>query len=196
MESKQKIYLTLVILLLLASIAGFFYITNQDSFSQTPTKTASTQNVSENEEMVAKSANLSILPATQAIVVGGSFTLAVTADTEGNQIAGMDLDIRFDPESIKVDSITKGPGIANFDQEIAKKIDNESGTIFYSAATLDLDNPVQGTALEVLTINATVKSTSESPSVFSFGPNTVVGDTEANGLHLNFTPGTINFVEH
>jgi hypothetical protein len=196
MEGRSKISITVGFLLLLAIVAGYLYLSNKSSFTQTPTTTPSTQNVTENEVMMDNSsANLSILPTTQTVSMGESFTLTVTADTANNKVAGMDLDIRFDPESVTVDSITKGSGIANFDQEIADTVDNDTGTIFYSAATLDLDNAAQGSSLELLTISATTKSTTESSTAFSFGPNTVVGDTQANGLHLNLTPATINFVE-
>lgn len=136
------------------------------------------------------------VPATQSKNPGNSFSAVATMDTGENKVTGVDIKLKFDPSALEVVSITKGAGIAAFDQIIVNTFDNGLGTVSFSAFTLDKTKAVQGSGLSVLNILAKVKENA-SPATYqiSFAAGTAVaGLSEGQNVLINSTPARINVI--
>lgn len=154
------------------------------------------QRSQELRRQAAPATSLFFVPATQNKSPGDSFSAVVSVDTGENKVSGMDIKLKFDPSALEIVSITKGAGIAVFDQIITNTFDNNLGTVSFSAFTLDKTKAVQGSGLSVLNISAKVKeNVSLAIYQISFeGGTAVAGVSEGQNVLINSTPARINVI--
>ena len=118
-------------------------------------------------------------PGSQTKSAGQSFTFTVGMDTATNSVTGIDVRLNFDPSVMQVVSVQQGAGITNLDQTITNTYDNLTGKIAYSVFTLNSSKSVIGSGIEVLKINATVKSSATAGSYnITFDPATAASATQ------------------
>lgn len=155
------------------------------------------QKSQEIRRQAAPATSLFFVPATQNKNPGDSFSAVVSMDTGENKVTGVDIKLKFDSLALEIVSITKGAGIAVFDQTIVNTFDNSLGTVAFSAFTLDKTKAVQGSGLSVLKISAEVKENANPATTYqiSFEPGTAVaGAGEGQNVLINSTPGRVNVV--
>ncbi len=109
-------------------------------------------------ERAAPATAMYINPGSQTKAPGSSFTFSVNIDTSTNFVTGIDTRLTFNPNIIQVTSLQQGSGVTNLNQTISNTYDNTAGTISYAIFTLDGTKAVNGSNIEVLKINASVKS--------------------------------------
>lgn len=177
--SKSKVVLVIIgsLVLIAGLVAGMFLVFQN-------------QNI---KEKAAPATSLSITPSSQNKAAGESFNFTVMMDTGGNQVAGVDVNLNFNPQVFQVSSVTSGSATANFSQ-IRNSIDNSAGKIYYSVYTVDQTKALNGTNLSILNVSAQVKS-GVSPGSYNF---TFDSDSTAFGLGesgqnvlIGMTPGSI-----
>ncbi len=109
-------------------------------------------------QRAAPATSMYLTPSSQTKAAGSNFTFSVSIDTGTNSVTGVDTRITFDPTVMTVVSLQPGSGVTNLNQTITNTYDNAAGTISYAIFTLDGSKAVQGAAIEVLKVNATVKA--------------------------------------
>lgn len=141
----------------------------------------------------APATTLKVSPATQSKLPGQSVTFTILMDTGGNQVTGVDLALNFDPSAMEITSIIKGSGISVFDQVTKDEIDNNAGTISYSAFTLNATSAVSGVALEALRITGEVRETATAGTYqLVFFPTSTVSAVDGQNVLLTDTPGSLS----
>lgn len=134
---------------LLLTIAGILFLT-----AGILTTAGTLQNSTHLNERASASTILSISPQTQTVTAGENTTFSVMMDTSNNQVTGFDLILHFDPNIFHITSLQKGSGIQDFSNIVVDTFDNTSGTINYTAFTIDKSLAVKGSNIEVLKIDA------------------------------------------
>jgi hypothetical protein len=139
---------------------------------------------------------LTMVPGTLTVKPGDTVSLSVMADTRENALAGVDLEITFDPTVVDVQTVTRGSDLGGFTQEVRNEVDNVSGRIIYTAATLDLNDAVKGAAVELLAFEARVLPDAALGKYdLAFAPETTLAGTEAQKLAMVSLPGNIEVVD-
>lgn len=179
MDSRKKILgIVAIVIVVIALVAGLILVKrNQDI-----------------REDAAAATSVSISPTTQTRARGVNFSYSVVMNTGVNRISGVDIRLNYNPNAVEVTSISRGTGIQVLDQEVpGNGFDNTAGTIKYLTFTLDRTKAVTGSNLEVLKVNARVKSTAAAGSYpITFNSNTVfsaVGETQ--DVIINRTGGNV-----
>ena len=88
--------------------------------------------VRQSQELTGRAApatTLKISPASQTKLPGQTATFTVVMNTGDNQVMGVDLSLKYDPDVVEVESILEGSGISAFDQITRNNFDNTAGTI-------------------------------------------------------------------
>lgn len=177
--NKTKIILVIlgVLVLIGGLIAGLILVKNNQDIS----------------EKAAPATTMYITPASQSQAPGSSFTFSVKVDTSSNTITGIDVRINFDPKAIQITSLQKGTGVFNLDQTIVNTFDNTAGSITYAIFTLDSSKAISGSSIEILKVNATVKTSASAGNYnLSFNPATAASATqEGQNVLVSKTPGVL-----
>jgi len=177
--NKPKIILVIlgVLALIGGLVAGLILVKNNQDIS----------------EKAAPATTMYITPASQSQAAGSSFTFSVKVDTSSNAVTGVDVRINFDPKAIQITSLQKGTGALNLDQTIANTFDNTGGNISYAVFTLDGSKAVSGSSIEILRVNATVKTSASAGNYnLSFNPATAASATkEGQNVLISKTPGVL-----
>jgi hypothetical protein len=151
-----------------------------------------------NQQSISKQAaaatTLSISPSSQSLHTGHTADFSVVMNTGTNQVTGIDLILNFNPSVLQVNSITRGNGLGGLNNEITKNIDNAAGTVSYVVFTLDRNQAITGSALEVLKVNAEVKSNASigTSSITFDGSTAISAINETQSALTSTVPGNIN----
>lgn len=141
----------------------------------------------------APATTLKVSPSTQSKLPGQSVTFTILMDTGENEVTGVDVALNFDPSAIEITSIIKGSGISIFDQVTKDEIDNDAGTISYSAFTLNATSAVSGASLETLRITGEVKETATAGTYqMVFFPTSSVTGVDGESVLLTDTLGSLS----
>ena len=134
-----------------------------------------------------------ISPTNQNSEVGSNFSYYIKMDSGGNQISGVDLRLKFDPNTIQIVSLEKGANATNFDTTVSSTYDNTAGTIKYIIYSLDRTKAINGTGLDILKVNAKSKAGSTLGAyTLSFDSLTAAsGITETQNIITTMTPGSV-----
>lgn len=131
------------------------------------------------EQKAAPATAIYITPGSQTKAAGDSFTFFVNMDTSVNSVTGVDVRLNFDPAVMQVVSIQQGSGITNLNQTITNTYDNTAGKISYAVFTLDSSKAVTGSDIEVLRVNAQLKSNAPAGSSnITFDPATAASASQ------------------
>lgn len=144
-------------------------------------------------EKAAPATTLLIIPSTQSGTPGQSVDFSIIVDTGENLVIGFDIDLKFNPSAITINSLQRGSGVASFSQVIRNNIDNSQGVINYSAFTLEKTKVVQGSSVEVMRIAGNIKPSATAGTYsLSFAPTTAVaGVAEGQNVLVGKTPGNV-----
>jgi hypothetical protein len=169
-------------------IAGFLFLTagilTAGLIIQKPTNL---------KQKAAASTNLSISPATQTLTRGQDITFSVLMNTGNNNVTGFDVELNFDPSSIQISSLKRGSGVAALNNTITNNFNNNSGKVFYSIFTLDKNQAVTGSDIEVLQVKAKVSNTANfgQTIIFFDAASAVSATSESSNALLSSSPGTL-----
>lgn len=180
MSKSTKVILAVVgILVLVGGLAVGIILTRQSQEYRGKAAPATTLNVS---------------PASQSKLPGQTVSFTVLMTTGENQVTGVDLNLKYDPDAIEVESVIKGSGISVFDQITKNNTDPVSGTISYSAFTTVATSAVSGSSLEALRITGRVKddATAGSYKIIFSETTTVTGVEDGINVLISKTPGTLS----
>lgn len=144
-------------------------------------------------ERAAPATVLRLTSTSQSVAPGESFNLDVLMDTGENSATGVDVIVNFDANNFSVSSVQKGAGISNLSNELRNNYDNNTGTVTYSAYTLDSSSAVNGSGIAVLRITLLAKDTSTAGSYpFTFGNATAVAGTgEGQNVLIDTVPVSV-----
>lgn len=141
----------------------------------------------------APATTLKVSPSTQSKLPGQSVTFTILMDTGENEVTGVDLSLNFDTSAIEITSVIKGSGISIFDQITKDEIDNDAGTVSYSAFTLNATSAVSGAFLEALRITGEVRETATAGTYqMVFFPTSSVTGVDGDNVLLTDTPGSLS----
>jgi hypothetical protein len=156
---------------------------------------AGTYLVSQNQdfrERAAPATTVYISPATQTKDVGETFNFSVNMDTASNQVTGVDIRLKYNPSLVEVTSIEKGFGITVLNTEINNLIDNTSGKISYAIFTVNKDNAITGSGVEILKVSGKIKAGASGTASITFDAGTVIsGVSEGQNVITGTTPASI-----
>lgn len=131
-----------------------------------------------------------ISPSSFEVMPGGEFNFKVLMDTNQNKVTGIDIPINFNPKAIKITSIEPGGGIGNLETIISNSFDNSSGSILYAAFTLNKQNAVSGSGIEILAIRGqALPDAPDGEFLLEFDPSVAVSATQES---QNALTGTTN----
>lgn len=125
------------------------------------------------EQKAAPATSMYVSPGSQTKNAGENFIFSVKMDTSANVVTGVDVRLSFDPSAIQILSLQQGSGLTGLDQTISNTYDNLAGTVSYAVFTLNGNNAVNGSGVEVLKVSAIVK-----------------GSAIAGSYDINFDPAT------
>ncbi len=180
MSKNTKIVLAIVaVVVLIGGLAVGIYLSGQE------------QDISSE---AAPATTLKISPSTQTKFPGQTVTFTVVMNTGDNLATGVDVNLRYDPLVVEVETVIKGSGISAFDQITRDSTDAIDGTISYSAFTSNALAAVSGTSLEVLRVTGRVVDEARSGNydiIFS-GTTTVSGVEDGEDVLIGSTKGTLS----
>jgi hypothetical protein len=144
-------------------------------------------------QKAAPSTAIYISPSSQSKAPGSNFSFNVVMDTSTNFVTGVDVRLKFDPNIIQVTSLQPGSGVTNLNQTITNVYDNTAGTATYAIFTIDSSKAVNGSGVQVLTVNASVKSTAAAGSYnITFDPATAASASqEGQNVLVSKAQGTL-----
>ncbi len=148
-------------------------------------------------EHAAAATTLSISPENQEAERGSDATFSVRMDTGENKVIGIDVQINFDPSAIQIGSIKRGVGVDTLNNTIKNNFDNSAGTIMYTIFTLDKNQAVSGSNIEVLQINAKVTADATFGNhLLAFDSSSAVSATsESQNVLTGTVPGNLAVLE-
>jgi hypothetical protein len=158
---SKKILAILVLLMMIASVVVAVFVTKRRQELRLRAEPATV---------------LSLVPAQATQVEGDIFSLDIQIGTNENQVYGADLYLSFNPQVIEVLSISPGTFLTNAQELGETIIDNETGRVIYSLASLTYG---QGTGI-LATLN--LKAASEGVSTIDFVSGTSVTGEEKGEL--------------
>jgi hypothetical protein len=176
---KRKIVLGIIGVLVLAGgiVAGLLLVQQNENIAR----------------RAAPASTLTVSPASQSKAPGSTFTFSVNMSTGANVVTGVDIRMSFDPNAIQITSIQAGSGIANLNQQIASTYDNTTGKIQFAKFTLNSSQAINGSNIEVLKVNGTIKANAAAASYqLQFDPATAASASqEGQNVLVGKAPGTI-----
>jgi len=182
MSKNAKIVLAVVaVVVLLGGLAVGIFLSSQE------------QDISSE---AAPATTLKISPSTQTKFPGQTVTFTVVVNTGDNLATGVDINLRYDPLVVEVETVIKGSGISSFDQITKDNVDPVEGTISYSAFTSNALAAVGGTSLEILSVTGRVLDDARSGNydiIFS-GTTTVSGVEDGEDILIGQTKGTLSIL--
>lgn len=153
--------------------------------------------VSSNQDIREKAApatTLSLFPASQNKSAGETFSLTVKANSGENKITGIDIELSFNPATVKLDQMTATSSISNLSTVIRNgEINNTTGKARFVAFTASKDKAISG-SLDILSVTGTILSgATEGATEIGFTQtSTVAAVDEGVNVIINSVPATIN----
>lgn len=156
------------------------------------TLTKQNQNINED---AAAATSLFVTPSLQEINLGKSFTTSITIDSGENKVTGIDLQLSYDANQIKIEELKQTSEISSFNTIVKNEIDNTLGKLRYSSFTFDRNEAVSG-KLNILTIYGSIPSSSSEGSyeITIDEPSIVIAVDEGQNVLTNSTAGTIKII--
>ncbi|MEK7168586.1 MAG: cohesin domain-containing protein [Patescibacteria group bacterium] len=147
------------------------------------------------EKKAAPETKLFITPSFQEINLGKNFTTIITLDSGENKVTGIDLQLSYDPNQLKVDEIKQTSEISSFNTVVKNEIDSSFGKLRYSAFTFDKTKAITG-KLNILTIYGSVPSSSSEGSyeITIDEPSIVIAVDEGQNVLTESGAGTIKII--
>lgn len=132
----------------------------------------------------ATNADLVLSPASQTVVVNSNFNVDIMMQTNGEQVAGMQVYLNFDPSKLAVNSITMATTWnGNQVTSLENTFDNINGRIGIAGVTLGTTTSGNFT---VATINFLAEAAAINSGItFNFDSNTGIRDTQAQDMNTN-----------
>ncbi len=105
----------------------------------------------------AAAAVVSVVPSTQNVAPSSTFNVDVAIDPAGNLVKGVEINLKFDPAVVQIDSVIIGNFLGSSPQEFLNLVDNTSGTV-HLAYTVNPTYPAVSSPGTYATLNFKVKS--------------------------------------
>ncbi|MDE2026467.1 MAG: hypothetical protein KGJ07_08315, partial [Patescibacteria group bacterium] len=177
---------TLLLIVILGGIASFFlYLALKPNIKQkspavatVPTPTPYAQSVLSFEpatETGTQEANLTPQPKKNTNVL----TYNIMLTTNANTVNAVQLELGFDPQTIKVDDVAPGPFMPNSVQ-LTKDINNTTGRVSYAIGVSPKDEGLKGTGIVATVSLEFLPTATASSTTLSFLPKTLIAGAGVN----------------